>query len=208
MENMNINKDQRNKGRRDFLLLVGVFFLPIILVLVVYYNFDNWGLGAGRNHGDLVQPVRKLEGVELTDINGEPFRFADVRDKWLMVYFGQADCDQACKKDLYLMRQIRLAQGGDKRRIQRLYISTAGKPRQSLRENLDEHPDLKVLYAQQSALEEVLDLFRHDTGKGAAVKAIYLADPRGYLMMSYPEGYDPEGVIEDLERLLKYARSG
>lgn len=208
MENMNISKAQRNKGRRDFLLLVGVFFLPIILVLVVYYNFDNWGLGAGRNHGDLVQPVRKLEGVDLTDINGEPFRFAEVRDKWLMVYFGKAGCDEACKEDLYLMRQIRLAQGGDKKRIQRIYISTGGKPQQSLRGTLDEHSDLKVLYAQQAALEKVLELFRHDTGNGAIIKAMYLADPRGYLMMSYPEGYDPKGMIKDLERLLKFARSG
>ena len=208
MQNMNISKEQRNKGRRDFLLLVAVFFLPIIIVLVLYFNLDKWDIGGERNHGDLIQPPRQLEDIALTDIQGEPFRFSDVRDKWLMIHFGQAVCNQKCRDELYLMRQIRLAQGGDRQRIVRIHISTGGEPKESLRNVLAEHPGLKVVYGDASDLQKIIDQFQHDVGAGPAVQDMYLADPRGFLMMSYPEGYDPKGMIKDLERLLKFARSG
>lgn len=208
MQNTNVSKAQRNKGRRDFLLLVAVFFLPIIIVLVLYYNLDKWEIGGGRNHGDLIQPPRQLQDVVLTALQGESFVFSDVRDRWLMIYIGGAACNKSCAEDLYLMRQIRLAQGGDRRRIERIYISTDGEPRESLRTILSEHAGLRVVYGDESAVQQVIGQFRHDVGQGEAVQAMYLADPRGFLMMSYPEGYDPKGAIRDLERLLKFARSG
>jgi len=205
---MNVSKEQRNKGRRDFLLLVAVFFLPIIIVLVLYYNLDKWEIGGGRNHGDLIQPPRQLQDVVLTDIQGEQFRFSGLRDKWLMIHFGEAECDKECKDELYLMRQIRLAQGGDRQRIVRVHITTNGAPKESLRNVLPEHPELRVVYGDESALQQVVNQFEHDIGSGAALQSMYLVDPRGFLMMSYPQGYDPKGAIRDLERLLKFARSG
>lgn len=208
MENMKVSKEQRNKGRRDFLLLVAVFFLPIILVLVVYFNFENWGLGAGRNHGNLFQPPRELQDVMLTDVQGEAFRFSDLRDKWLMVRFGSATCDDECQRELYLMRQIRLAQGGDRHRIRRIHISIDGPPGESLLKQLDEHPDLQIVYGDTQGLQQVMNQFRHDTGSGNDIQEMYLVDPRGFLMMSYPQGFDAKGAIKDLERLLKFARSG
>ncbi|MFP3873037.1 MAG: SCO family protein [Thiohalophilus sp.] len=208
MQNMNISKEQRDKGRRDFLLLVAVFFLPIIIVLVLYFNLDKFDLGGDRNHGELIQPPRQLDDVVLTDIQGKPFRFSEVRDKWLMIHFGGAGCDQACRDELYLMRQIRLSQGSDRQRIVRIHISTEGEPKESLRGILADHPDLKVVYADTSTLQKVTGQFQHDVGAGPAVQDMYLADPRGFLMMSYPEDYEPKGMIKDLERLLKFARSG
>ncbi|MDZ7661755.1 SCO family protein [Thiohalophilus sp.] len=208
MQNMNVSNEQRNKGRRDFLLLVAVFFLPIIIVLVLYFNLDKWDIGGERNHGDLIQPPRQLEDVVLTDIQDKAFRFSDVRDKWLMIHFGGAGCDQACRDELYLMRQIRLAQGGDRQRIVRIHISTGGKPKESLHAVLADHPELKVVYGDASDLQKVVSQFQHDVGAGPTVQEMYLADPRGFLMMSYPEDYDPKGMIKDLERLLKFARSG
>ena len=75
MQNMNVSKEQRNKGRRDFLLLVAVFFLPIVIVLVLYFNLDKWDIGGERNNGDLIQPPRQLQNIELTDLQGKSFSF-------------------------------------------------------------------------------------------------------------------------------------
>lgn len=208
MQNANVSKTQRNKGRREFLLLVAVFFLPIIIVLVLYFNLDKWDVGGERNHGDLIQPPRLLQDVKLTDQKGDSFRFSDVRDKWLMIHFGGASCNEKCVEELYLMRQIRLAQGGNRQRIVRIHVSTDGEPEESLRDVLTDHPDLKVVYADDSSLQKVIEQFEHDIGAGPSVQSMYLVDPRGYLMMSYPEGYEPKGAIRDLERLLKFARSG
>lgn len=208
MQNMNVSEAQRNKGRREFLLLVAVFFLPIIIVLVLYFNLDKWDIGGERNHGDLIQPPRQLQDVALVDQDGSSFQFSDVRDKWLMIQFGDASCNPECVEKLYLMRQIRLAQGGNRQRLVRIYISTEGAPQASLREVLGEHPDMKVVYGDDPSLQKVIKQFKHDIGAGPSLQSMYLVDPRGYLMMSYPEGYEPKGAIRDLERLLKFARSG
>lgn len=208
MQNMNVSNAQRNKGRRDFLLLVAVFFLPIIIVLILYFNLDKWEIGGERNHGDLIQPPRQLEGVVLSNVQGEAFRFSDVRDKWLMIKVGGAQCNEKCRDELYLMRQIRLAQGGDRQRIVRIYISADGAPKESLRNVLADHPELKLMYGEQSEIQKVVELFQHNVGSGPEMQSMYLADPRGYLMMSYPYDYEPKGAIRDLERLLKFARSG
>ncbi|MDZ7803694.1 SCO family protein [Thiohalophilus sp.] len=208
MQNTNVSEAQRNKGRREFLLLVAVFFLPIIIVLVLYFNLDKWDIGGERNHGDLIQPPRLLTDVALTDQEGATFRFSDVRDKWLMIHFGGASCNPECVEELYLMRQIRLAQGGNRQRLVRIHISTDGAPQESLRGVLEDHPDLKIVYADDANLRKVVDQFKHDTGSGPSLQSMYLVDPRGYLMMSYPEDYEPKGAIRDLERLLKFARSG
>lgn len=208
MQNMNVSKAQRNKGRRDFLLLVAVFFLPIIIVLILYFNLDKWEIGGERNHGELIQPPRELRDIVMTDVQGEEFRFSDVRDRWLMIKFGGAQCNEKCRDELYLMRQIRLAQGGNRQRIVRIYISTDGAPKESLRNVLGDHPELKLVYGEQSEIKKIVELFKHDVGSGPDVQSMYLADPRGYLMMSYPADYEPKGAIRDLERLLKFARSG
>lgn len=206
---MKVSDAERNKGRKEFVLLVLVFFVPIIIVLVLYFNLDKWEIGGGRNHGDLIEPARKLQDVTLETLQGEKFVFSNVRDKWLMIEFGKPACDEQCKQKLYLMRQIRLAQGGNRIRIERIYISTGGAPEESFRDLLEkEHPEMLVVYGDDAAIGKVIDQFRHDVGKGSVLQAMYLVDPRGFLMMSYPEGYEPKGAIQDFERLLKYARSG
>ena len=37
---------------------------------------------------------------------------------------------------------------------------------------------------------------------------LYIIDPRGNLMMSYPSGTNPSGIIKDLKRLFKYSSIG
>ncbi len=41
---------------------------------------------------------------------------------------------------------------------------------------------------------------------GEAGQRIALIDPRGNLMMRFPQNTDPKGVVKDLQKLLKYSR--
>ena len=38
------------------------------------------------------------------------------------------------------------------------------------------------------------------------VSPIFLIDPYGYLMMQYPKGTEPKGIIKDIERLIKNSK--
>lgn len=208
MQNPTINNAQRRKGRRDLLILMVIFFAPIIIAIYLYNNLDKWQITAGKNNGDLIQPPRLLPDESLLTLDGTPYRFSDMRGHWILVQVGKAECDRSCEQNLYYMRQTRLGQGNELHRIMRLYISTDGSPAASLLTLLEQHKGLQVVHGSQAAIDKILPLFRHDVGQGEQLQALYIVDPRGYVMMSYPQGFEPKGLIKDLSHLLKYAQAG
>lgn len=199
----------QGRGRKQLLLLVAFFSAPIILAIIVYNYTMEHGVGETKNHGDLVVPARPLTDVELTDSENKPFKFSDMKKTWIMVYIGSNTCNEECKKAIYLIRQTRLAQQGEHKRIMRLYISTNGQPDQAFKELLKEHPGLQVVSGNDKAIANIIDQFALE-GKSSASDAgrIYLVDPLGNLMMSYEKGFDPKGLIKDLTVLLKISRIG
>lgn len=122
-----------------------------------------------------------------------------------MVYIGDASCDVACEKTLYKMRQSRLAQGEELKRINRLYISKNGKPGATLEKILTAHPGMEVVYGNEGDIESLTRQFRKGEKNDAA---LYIVDPLGNLMMSYPPGFDAKGLIKDLTHLLKASQIG
>jgi len=168
------------RGRVKFVLL-GAFFVVPVLVSTLAWWLD-WVPGTPANYGTLIppRPLAPLPGA--------------VKGKWVLVQFAGGACDAACEKKLYIMRQVRRAQGKDMDRVERLWALTDGaKPR----------PELLA------AIEgtRVADLASAGF-PGSAVDHIYVIDPLGNLMMRYPRDPDPSKMIKDLQRLLKYARAG
>ncbi|MCW9030201.1 MAG: SCO family protein, partial [Gammaproteobacteria bacterium] len=132
-----------------------------------------------------------------------------MHNTWVLVYIGEADCDKVCAENLYKMRQSRLAQRGEHLRIKRLYISTSGKAQSSLNKVLKEHPGLEVVSGNSSEINSVLAQFKlENKAEARSANRLYLVDPFGNLMMSYDNGFDAKGLIEDLTILLKISRIG
>lgn len=174
--------------------LVSVF--PLVAALFFYYVSPP----AGRmNHGDLLQPA-DLTGKPLRLLGGEAFRFEQLRGKWLLLQIDSGECDARCREKLYAMRQIRLAQGKDMARLERVWL---------LSDDRSPPPDLLKAYegtlVVHAAGSELLAAFPAPTDRAAH---LYVADPRGYLMMRFPEKPDPTRMIKDLQRLLRPARIG
>ena len=198
-----------NKGRKQLLLLMAFFAAPILVAVIAFNTVMEDGPGNTKNKGDLVSPARPLIDVVLKDVNNNDFKFSDMKKTWVMIYIGNSSCDEACKNSLYNMRQSRLAQKGEHKRIKRLYISTSGKAKQSLVNVLKEHPGLKFVSGDVAAIKDVLKQFvlKNKPSAGSAQR-LYLVDPLGNLMMSYEKGFDPKGIVKDLEILLKISRIG
>lgn len=161
-------------------LKLGIVFLacaaPFVLGWAAYYF--GWGAGSSGNYGELIPP-RPVAGP-----------LAPLKGKWVLVTFDAAACNAACEKKLYIVRQVRRAQGKESDRIERLWVVTdGGKPR----------PELVAAIEGSHIAAAELD-FRGDD--------IYLVDPLGNLMMRFPRDPDPSKVIKDLQRLLKYSRFG
>jgi cytochrome oxidase Cu insertion factor (SCO1/SenC/PrrC family) len=181
--------------RSKFLFLIGVFMVPVVAAYLAYFG---WRPAGHTNYGDLlkVTPLQQTAGRAL---DSSPFDLEALRGKWMMVHVGAAGCDAACAQQLYLMRQIRIAQGKEQSRIERLWVLTgAGTPAAAL---LQAHPGLHVWRPSDAA-------FAAQFPAAHAAGHIYLVDPLGNLMLRFPAQPDAKRMMKDLKLLLKASQIG
>lgn len=184
------------QARTKFLLIMGVFAAPIV---ASYLVFHFWRPASTMNYGDLLPPA-PLPEAALQTADGKAFQLGALKGKWVLLYASPGACDQYCQTMLYDMRQVRLAQGKEQDRIERVWLIDDGaKPAEGI---AGEHAGLRVAHAQGSLL-----LSRLATVSGHR-DHIYIVDPQGNLMMRYPKDPDPRKMVKDLQRLLKVSQVG
>ena len=191
-----IIQSMKMTSRSKFLMLVGVFVVPVALAYLAYFG---WRPAGHTNYGELftATPLQYTQG---TVLDGQPYRLDALQGKWVMVHVGPAQCDADCAKQLYLMRQTRLTQGKAQSRIERLWVLTdTATPDATL---LQEHPGLRVWRPEDPAFIEQFPAMRNRAGH------IYLVDPLGNLMLRFPENPDHKGMMKDLRLLLKASQIG
>ncbi len=182
--------------RSKFLLLIGVFVMPVAAAYLAYFG---WRPAGHANYGDLLKVV-PLQQTAGTALDGRPFSLDALRGKWVMVHVGAPRCDAACAQQLYLMRQTRIAQGKEQSRVERLWVLTgAGAPAATL---LQEHPGLHVWRPENVAFVAQFPAVRDRT------EHIYLVDPLGNLMLRFPARVDAKRMMKDLKLLLKASQIG
>jgi cytochrome oxidase Cu insertion factor (SCO1/SenC/PrrC family) len=188
--------------RFQIALIAVIFLIPIAAAFL-------WEPTEFVNQGELVQPARPIANVELRTLDGESVQFSELASKWTMIYFGTAECPQACETAFYNMRQVRLAQGANRERVQYVFISIDGEDSPRLQTLRQDHPQMRVLTADQQTLAALAEQFRLPEGGALdGLGRVYMVDPLGNFMMSYPEGADAAGMNRDLARLLKASRIG
>ena len=184
----------QRRGRLIAATIIVVCALPLGAALVAYYFFPP----AGRiNYGELLEPT-PLPGVATARLDGRPFSLAELKGKWVMLQVDAAPCAAACQAKLFNMRQVRLAQGQNMERVERVWLLLdAGQP----------PADLARLYEGAVIARAAPELLARLPA--ADVRShIYLIDPRGNLMLRFPANADPKRMIKDLGRLLKYSGIG
>jgi len=183
-------------SRSKFLFLIGVFTVPVVAAYLAYFG---WRPVGHNNYGELLK-VAPLQQTAGKMVDGKPFNLDALQGKWVMVHVGAASCDAACAQQLYLMRQIRIAQGKEQSRIERLWVVTDNdNPDAAL---LRAHPGLSVWRPIDASFAAQ---FPADHNQAAH---IYLVDPLGNLMLRFPAQPDAKRVMKDLKLLLKASQIG
>ena len=100
------------------------------------------------------------------------------------------------------MRQLRLAQGKDMDRIERVWLITDKQPLDTM--IMREFDGTHLLRADPQRVKAWLPV---DAGTVVS-DHLYMIDPLGNLMMRFPKDADPNKIKKDLERLLKASRIG
>lgn len=174
---------EARRGRLKLAALGALFALPVLLAWL--FHATGWRSGSSANYGELLAP-RPLAGL------------AALRGKWVLVQFDAAACGMACERKLYVMRQVRKAQGDDQQRVERLWLLTDGAA-----------PGAPLLAAiEGTRVQPLRDPAFAAQFPGPASAFIYLVDPLGNLMMRFPADPDPARMVKDLQRLLKYSGIG
>jgi cytochrome oxidase Cu insertion factor (SCO1/SenC/PrrC family) len=184
----------RRRGRLIVVAIFAVCAAPLVVALLAFHFFPP----AGRtNYGELVAP-RPLPRAVIQRLDGPPFTLTELEGKWVLLQVDDATCGKPCQEKLYSMRQVRLAQGRNMDRIERVWLVLgAGRPAPELAPLLDGAVVARTVPELVAALP------------AAQVRDhVYLLDPRGNVMLRFPKAADPKRMIKDLERLLKYSGGG
>lgn len=190
------------RGRRQLLLVVAVFVLPLLLA-VSWYRLAPSTAPAAAAHGTLIDPARPLQPFRLERSGtAGSWTLADLRGRWTLVHVIGPRCDARCRERLYFTRQIHIALDKDQGRVQRLLLAPQGTATPGLDRILEAHPQLTVLAAGPGAP------LRRQLPADTSPETVLLVDPLGNLMLRFGPEVEARGILEDLEKLLKLSRVG
>lgn len=177
-------------------LILALTTAPVAASYLLYYF---WPPAHTVNYGELIEP-QPLPDLQLALADGAPFRLSRLKGKWLLVSVDSGQCDTHCDRKLLYMRQLRLTQGKNSERVERVWLVSDGAvPRN---EAVSQYPGTWIVRGGGAAL------LGHFPAAGATSDHIYLIDPLGNLMMRFPRDPDPRLMIKDLARLLKASQVG
>jgi len=194
---------ERNKkaaGRWKLFAILAVCASPLIASYFTYYVLKPQ---ARTNYGTLLDPRQHpMPALNASTLDGKPAALESYQGKWVMLQVNDADCQQACREKLFEMRQLRLTQGRDQSRIERVWLVTDEQPVETIL--LREYDGTHLLRVKPETLKAWLP-----TEPGTApVDHLYMIDPLGNLMMRFPKDADPNKIKKDLSRLLKASSIG
>jgi cytochrome oxidase Cu insertion factor (SCO1/SenC/PrrC family) len=180
------------------MFVMAICAAPVIAAWLAFFVFPP---GKLMNYGDLVE-ARPLPDAPLMQLDGKPFRLSGLKGRWVMLQVDSGACAEACQVKLYQMRQVRLTQGREMERIERVWL-------------IDDAAQLDTIVMRafdgthlvRAAASPLLGQLPLPAG-GNVRDHIYMIDPLGNLMMRFPKDADPSRIKKDVERLLRVSRVG
>jgi hypothetical protein len=195
-----VEQINKSKGRWKLLLVVLVCASPIIFSYLTYYVIKPQ---SRTNYGDFIDPrAYPIPVLDTTTLDGKPATLDAYQGKWVMLQVDSGECPVGCEKKLHDMRQLRLAQGKEMERIERVWLITDSKPLDTIL--MREFDGTHMLRAKSELVRAWLPV-----EEGATVADhIYMIDPLGNLMMRFPKDADPNKIKKDIIKLLKASSIG
>ena len=124
-----------------------------------------------------------------------------------MIFVAES-CDEICMENVYRMRQIHMGIGKHSLRVQKVLFLTNQHPGE-LSKLFINYAGQQVINTDSVDLDTLLDKFRSEKVINPTKAGhIYISDPLGNLMMSYPSDINPKGILKDLKKLLRASRIG
>jgi len=188
------------KGRWKLLLILAVCLAPVIASYLTYYVIKPTGR---TNYGTLLDPRNyPMPHLGAFMQDGKSVELDAFKGKWIMLQVDDAACVVACRTKLLNMRQVRLMQGKEMDRIERVWLITDDATLDPILTR--EFDGTRLLRVKREAVAKWLPA---ENG-GAVTDYIYIIDPLGNLMMRIPKDPDPYKMKKDMLKLLTASSIG
>jgi hypothetical protein len=117
---------------------------------------------------------------------------AEAAQPWQLIYARMTSCEQQCAQHLGRLLQVQLALGRDQSRVQRVVWHVGSLPQ------LDDPQLVTQTFDDVTGrtMVDALGAERLSNGR------VYVADPRGFVVLSYPPDVEQKELLRDLKRLL------
>ena len=192
--------NNQHAGRWKLFLVLAVCAAPMLLSYLFYFVIKPEGR---TNYGAILDPrlypIPKLDSVLL---GGESKELSAYKGKWLMLQIDSGSCATACQKKMYDMRQLRLAQGKEMDRMERVWLITDDQPIDTVL--IREYDGTHMLKVSADKLKKWLPV----DANTQISDHIYMIDPLGNLMMRFPKDADPNKIKKDISKLLRASAIG
>jgi hypothetical protein len=164
------------------LILLALIFSAPGLSAYLYYRNPQWLNANTTNKGELLTPPVLLSGL------------AQTTPKWRFVFWYPKHCETACLQEVDKLARIRLALGRHLYEVDEwLVVADQDKQAAPLVNSLKEK-DIQVLPLEKNLLEDLAVL--------GEKPRVFIANPKGYLILSYAENAKPQDIYHDIKQLL------
>lgn len=180
--------DVRNRRRLQAALIAAVFVVPVVAALVL--TMGGW-VPEGRSYGTPVVPERDLASLPVQVAGGQPFAWRNGDAEWTLVALPGPDCAERCLRQLDLVHRAQIALGRHADKLRLLYLGAP--PRGAVAQGFDE------VWTIGSAPSGALADLR--AGARDSVSAV-LVTPDGKVLTRYAADFDPEGLRQDLAKVV------
>jgi hypothetical protein len=200
-----MNPEATPPSRRPMVVLALLFVVPLAIAFILYYGAD-WRPATSTEHGDLISPARPLPEIALPTADGSAGSPKFLLERWSLVFVGDGRCLDRCRAALADMQRAREMLGKDISRVQSVFLATGQCCDTQLPMT---YPNLVVARADGENAGPMMALFpTYNEVPVVDAGRIYIVDPLGNLMMSYPSDATGIGMYEDLKKLLKLSHIG
>lgn len=179
----------QNRKRLGLVLIVLLFAAPIVTAYVL--NAIGWRPSGMRNYGTLIEPPQDLTAARFVLDDGTPLAWKDAEWSWTLIALPGPGCADKCLARIDELRRARLTLNQNAYRV-RVVVLDASLPATAI-------ASMKPIERARDA-DEKLAAFRPAQGDDVAA---VLVDPHGFLILSYPAGYNANLLRKDLARLIK-----
>jgi hypothetical protein len=196
----------RTRSRTPLVLIILFSLAPVLAAVLAYFNPDFRPEGSVA-YGTLIEPQRPIPAsaaLVATTLDGKPFDVGTLKGKWLLVTADGGDCQDACARKLFILRNSHASQGKNVERLARVWFITDDQPvPEKVLEAYKGTIMLRVKPEQLAAF-----LLAAPGAVQTLAEPMWIIDPHANLILQYPANAEPEKVRKDISKLVYNSRIG